>query len=260
MKGHRTVYGHASLLLTLTFLGCLAVAAGAAHAHTPDDQSISPHIAVYTPPGSEQFEGAQRAVFHAQPYIYGSLNASTAYDSEAADDVPAIYEGETIGSVTLYVAEWMWTEWVPPDGITLNFYLSSCPPSLGPDLVYVFPWDEISSEFVYNGAPGNMFVYAAELVLPSPLTIPEELSIGATVNMDWGTSAPYCGFCFSQPTIFGCGEMYWDDEMDGVPRWTAISGPLGYPVDLAYTLRSPVTGIDDEPQETSWGRVKASYR
>ncbi len=260
MKDHRTASRHTSLLLTFAILTGLALAAGATAVDSDDGPCFSPHIAIYTVPGPDQFSAPPRAAFHTQPYIYGALNASTAYDSEVADDVPGEYEGETIGSVTLYVAEWMGTVWVPPDGITLSFYLSACPPSLGPDLVYFFPWASIPAEFVYNGPPGNMFVYAAELVLPSPLTIPEVLSIGATVNMHWGIAAPFCGFCFSQPTVFGCGEMYWDDELDGVPRWTAVSGPLGSPADLAYILNSPETGIDDEQQQTTWGRMKASYR
>ena len=199
--------------------------------------------------------------FYSQDWVNASLNASTAFDSEAADDVPSTYEGAVLGSVTLYVAEWLGTAWVDPSGVTLNLYFGSCPPPLPPDLTYSYEWEDLDPQFVYSGSPGNMFIYSVELVLPAELEIPSEFSIGATVLMDWGAVPPYCGLAlanYADPA--GCGELYWDNVESGAPRWTTLSSVAGFSADLAYELRAPQTGVPEEPFVSTWSHLKALYR
>ena len=202
-----------------------------------------------------------RDAFYAQAYFNGSINASTGYDSEVADDVPSAFEGEMLGSVTLYVAEWMGTSWVDPGGVVLNLYFSSCPPLLNPDLTYSYDWADLDPQFVYSGVPGNMFIYSVELTLPAQLEIPAALSIGATVLMDWGGSPPYCGFALANyGAPAGCGELYWDNLESGAPRWTGMSEVVGFSADLAYELHAPQTGVQETPLPDTWSSVKALYR
>ena len=109
--------------------------------------------------------------------------ASTGYGSEVADDIPLEYLGTMIHEVSLYVGEF-YGDWIDPDGVVLNFYHSECLPALEPDQNFYFAWADIEKEIVYNG---SWRVYLVTLVLPEPVMVLNEMSLGAYVDNSWGT-------------------------------------------------------------------------
>ena len=201
----------------------------------------------------------KREALYCQPVEFTFLaNASTAFDSEVADDLPGSLDGSAVEHVTLYVAEWMDQTWRDPVGLNINFYGQRCPPSLDPNISYYFDWDDLDVVLV-DYEPPTRIVYSAKATLPEPLTIAPGMSLGAQVVIDWSLQ-PYAGLALTaEGDIYGCSELYWDDATHGAPRWTSISTAAGYSSDLAFCLSGYATGMISE-FETTWGVVKHLYR
>jgi hypothetical protein len=184
------------------------------------------------------------------------VNASTAFASEIADDLPESLAGWTIGEVTLYITEWGSDEWVEPAGVVIRFYDGRCPPQLEPAIVCSFAWSELTTNLECVNPPVRI-VYAATAVLPTPVTIATGMSLGAYVVTDW-PHQPYAGLTLTEPDeLHGCGELYWDNETYGAPRWTPLSTVTEIAADLAYCLSEVGTGLQNE---ISWGRMKSLFR
>lgn len=200
-----------------------------------------------------------RDPLHCQsPALGFSANASTPFDSEIADDLPDSLVGRMFDEVTLYVAEWLHSEWVDPVGLIINFYDGECPPPMVPASACTFLWDELDVQLV-DYSPPTRIVYAAVASLPSPVSITPYMSMGVQVTIDWDFE-PYAGFLLTGPEDNkGCGEAYWDDASHGAPRWTALSASAGFASDLAFCLNESPTGMDKE-REVSWGVMKKLFR
>ncbi|MFH1866328.1 MAG: hypothetical protein ABIK85_10630 [Candidatus Eisenbacteria bacterium] len=226
-------------LLAIAFLLTTAAAPGVAAAH-----GIAP---------------LWRDVIYCQPPSFSlAVNASTAYGSEIADDIPDSLIGRSIGEVTLYVTEWGYAEWVEPLGLVIRFYDGACPPPLEPAVTYNLPWNELMTSLEVM-TPPTRIVYSATAALPYPITVTPGMSLGAYVVTDW-PQQPYAGLTLTEPgEYYGCGESYWDYAAHGAPRWTPLSSATGIEADLAYCLAEAGTGIQVE-EATSWGRVKSLFR
>jgi hypothetical protein len=184
------------------------------------------------------------------------VNASTAFESEVADDLPDSLAGRTVGEVTLYVTEWGSGEWVEPVGVVIRFYDGKCPPPLEPAIVCSFAWSELTTNLECMNPPVRI-VYSATAVLPTPVAITTSMSLGAYVVTDW-SHQPYAGLTLTGPDeVHGCGELYWDNETHGAPRWTPLSTVTEIAADLAYCLGGEGTGLRNE---VSWGRMKSLFR
>jgi hypothetical protein len=102
-------------------------------------------------------------------------------------------------------------------------------------------------------------VYAATVALPVPVTPTPGMSLGAYVVTDW-PGQPYAGLTTTRPAeVNGCGELYWDNESHGAPRWAPLSAATEIPADLAYCLAESGTGVLPE-RATSWSRIKSLFR
>ena len=198
-----------------------------------------------------------RCAFYVQPPSFDyAVNASTAFASEVADDLPDSLTGRTIGEVTLYITEWGSDEWAEPAGVVISFYDGECPPPLEAAVVCSFAWSGLATNLVHMNPPMKI-VYVATAALPDPVTITTGMSLGAYVVTDWPLQ-PYAGLTLTQPDdLHGCGELYWDDTTHGAPRWTALSAVTGIAADLAYCLAEEGTGLQNE---MSWGRMKSLFR
>jgi hypothetical protein len=207
----------------------------------------------------------ERDAFYCQAPYGLSINASTGFASEVADDVPAIHAGIAVTDVTLYVAEWL-APWVDPSGLELNVYSGGCPPAQVPDEHFEFSWDDVDATLYMEYPPTQLTVYEATVHLSHAVILQSETSIGARVAMSWGQDPPFCGFA-STPLdeIHGCGEMYWEAPYNTppAPRWTTVSTVVGYSFDLAYCLGSATTSVAerDSPidHDQTWGRIKRLY-
>ncbi len=198
-----------------------------------------------------------RGAFYCQPPSFDyAVNASTAYESEVADDLPDSLTGRNIGEVTLYVTEWGSDEWTEPAGLVIHFYDGECPPPLEAAVVCSFAWSGLETSLEHMNPPMKI-VYAATAALPTPVTITAGMSLGAYVVADWPLQ-PYAGLTLTQPDdLHGCGELYWDNVTHGAPRWTPLSTVTGIAADLAYCLAEEGTGLQNE---MSWGRMKSLFR
>jgi len=200
-----------------------------------------------------------RGTIYSQPAAIGfSVNASTEFNSEVADDLPDSLVGRSVGEVTLYVAEWAHWEWVEPLGIIISFYDGTCQPDLAPAVTCSVGWSDLVTELL-DESPPTRIVYSATAALPSPVTVTADMSIGAYVVTDWEPQ-PYAGLTMTAPdNIYGCGQAYWDDEEHGAPRWTPLSDATTISADLAFCLAESGTGIDDAAP-VSWSRIKSIYK
>ncbi len=198
-----------------------------------------------------------RGTFYCQPPSCDyAVNASTAFESEVADDLPESLAGRTIDEVTLYITEWGSDEWVEPAGVVIRFYDEKCPPQLEPAIACSFAWSELTTNLECMNPPVRI-VYATTAVLPTPVTITTGMSLGAYVVTDW-QNQPYAGLTLTEPDeLHGCGELYWDNETHGAPRWTPLSAVTEIAADLAYCLGEAGTGLQNE---ISWGRTKSLFR
>jgi hypothetical protein len=185
------------------------------------------------------------------PY-FSVHQASTGYSSEVADDIPAELIGQSISEVSIYVGEFY--GWIDPSGVVLNFYNRECPPNLDPDQTIYFNWDDVEKELVYDS---SWRVYFVTMILPEPVEILEQMSMGAYVDNNWGTDEPYCGVGITNyDIVHGCGESYIDAEDWGYIRWTGSGDIVGTYFDMAYCLSTGPTASKD----SSWGSLKASFR
>lgn len=194
------------------------------------------------------------AFYCQQPHSgWSAMNASSPFNSEMADDIPADLAGNDITQVTFYVAIWG-GNWQDPQSFTVNFYDGACPPAMNPTVSYTVPWNEIDATFVYQG---SWYVKEIVVTLPDAVTITENMSIGGLSNHGWGQNAPYVGLCLTDDYVyFGCGGGYWAGDYWGLPRWSPFSSYWGFQVDMAYCLSGEATATEN----TSWGHVKSLYR
>jgi hypothetical protein len=175
--------------------------------------------------------------FHCQDPELTLYGISSGFDAEFADDIPNEFVGRVIGKVTLWAGEWYsvggpgWTE---PTGVSIAFYNGTCPPDLDSFVSFSIPWQELEKELVLDG---TVTIYKVVATLPEEVTIVEEMSIGATMDISWGTSEPMSGL---SPTpvgsTYGACEAWLDAPNWGYTRWTVISWPSGQLRDLAYCL------------------------
>jgi hypothetical protein len=220
--------------------------------------------AIAADPAGERFDGQlddldvpgfDREIFYVQePHsLFLKTNASTPYDSEAADDIPVDLDGMFFGQIEVYIGEWG-ADWVDPLGVFVNLYNGTCPPDMEPYATMYFDWgdpDQMTYEFVAGGLP-NSHQALVTLFLPEMVEISAPTSIGFVVDNDWGTNPPWCGLvkCDESEGIYGACLGYVDHDYWGVPRWTEDA-------DIAF-------GLDDEfvvsTESSSWARVKALYR
>ncbi len=207
-----------------------------------------------------------RTGFHCQPPTsLAAANASTGYDTELADDIPDEFVGRFIHEITLWIVQWR-ADWQDPQGLILNFYFSQCPPGQESDLQYTFPWLSLSPELYHYVPIGPITFYEVTAVLPEPVEITPQMSIGGIVVHDWGQEYPYVGLGVTIDNyISGCDEAYYDGGDFGYPRWTRISDVTGHHVDMAYCLAGGFSSVpepESEPtsESKSWGRIKELFR
>lgn len=159
-------------------------------------------------------------------------NMSTGFDSEIADDIPSELAGHTAVAVTLWMGEWY--GWQNPDGVTVNFYRLQGPPFVNPMHSFTIPWAAWQKELVHTGLAT---VYRITAMLPMPVEIDADMSIGGYVNISWGTAEPFAGLCATPMyTTYGYDVAYLDGENWGYTRWTPISFYTNIPQDFAYEL------------------------
>ncbi len=220
-----------TLLVLLAILG-LAVCA---HAVEPT-RAVAPE-AVTVP--------LLAAEFYCQPpneYLQ-TINASSAFDAEVADDIPDEFVGVEIDDVVFYVSEWGGS-WIDPAGVEVRFYDAECPPQQVASMSFYFDWAGIEKELIYD-SPGVFTSYRVRVYLPEAVTITADMSIGFVVDCPWGTAAPYAGVVMTEDdVIFGDCGAYWDAEYWGYPRWTRVIDYFGTDWDVAYCLSSEPTGGD----------------
>ncbi len=190
---------------------------------------------------------------------YYTKNASSAFASEMADDIPDEYAGGQwfIDQIVVYVGEWG-ADWVDPLGVNVNFYAGHCPPELAPYMSLFFPWgDPAYMDFIYVNDNPSSYDLEVTLYVDPPIQIVGPMSIGFQVENYWGEDPPYCGIDYTVDyDVYGCGECYLDHEYWGHPRWTEASASHGAPIDVAYCLDGTgTTSIID----TNWGRIKSLY-
>jgi len=203
-------------------------------------------------------QATPRAFYSQPPSFDYVVNASTAFESEVCDDLPDSLVGRSIGEVTLYVTEWGHFEWVEPLGVVVRFYDGSCPPPVDANIEYNISWDGLESGLEYAEPPMRI-VYRVIATLPEPVTVTAGMSLGAFVVTDWQYE-PYAGLALTEADeIYACGELYWDDETHGAPRWTSLSTATEIAADLAFCLADAGTGVQAQ-RATSWGRIKNLYR
>jgi len=164
---------------------------------------------------------------------------SSGFEAEIADDIPTDLATRTIDRVTLWAGEWYsmgGPGWREPLGVEINFYLDSCPPELDPASSFTIAWDDLEKELVVDTS--SKTIYRVTATLPDGgVTITHTMSIGATVNIDWGHDEPFTGL---SPTaiddIHGACEAWLDSPWYGYTRWTTIAWPADLPRDLGYCL------------------------
>jgi hypothetical protein len=205
----------------------LGMAAGA-YAFEATESKLPVEVEVPPPVGYE---------FYCQPpHVYlWTINASTAFASELADDIPDEFYCTNILDIVFYVSEWGGL-WVAPNGVYVRFYGAECPPSQADTLTYYFTWAELETTLVYDD-PGNFTSYRVKGYFPEPVHIEEDMSIGFQVDTYWGQAAPYAGVVATDDfVVFGDCEAYWDGTFWGAPRWTTLTGYFGTAADVAYCL------------------------
>ncbi len=145
--------------------------------------------------------------------------------------------------------------WEVPDGFVIKFYFSQCPPGQVADLTYAFDWNELSPELVYESPWICYYNYHVRAVLPQPVVITAEMSMGFSATTSWpphefrGAGVATTG----DGVYYGCGSQWFDT--DYYERWSQ-SVESYYWTDIAYCLE----GHTVANESLSWGQVRALYR
>ncbi len=226
-------------LTMLTVLLCLS---GTSIANNPESVTSSTALS-YDP-------GPDTVVSQLPSATWMAQSASSGWESEIVDGIPAEFSGMDFVDVTLFCAQWGGSEYVTPDALTITVYDGVCPPEMEADMVFTIPWGELETELVFSE---SMYVYACTATLPAAITITETMSIGGYVSISWGQDSPFNGLV-EAPQVNGCAA-YWDFASFGYPRWSPMQWP-GTGLDLAYILGS--APVANEP--VSWGTIKSLYR
>jgi hypothetical protein len=193
--------------------------------------------------------------FYCQPpSTVGAIGASSAFQSEVADDVPRALAGMPFNQVRVWIAEWILdhpSQWVNPTGVRVQIYNENCPPELSPAVSYTVPWAQITTTLWFVG--NSRVVYEAVVPLPEAVTIGLHTSIGFQVLNSWGQNQPWQGLevCFD---TFGCA--LWVDQPPDYPRWSQIFPQY----DLAYCLGMATTSVPAAVAPATWGSIKAAFR
>lgn len=182
---------------------------------------------------------------------WNAFNASTGFNSEMADDIPASLAGSQVTGVVFWHAQWA-GGYQAPTGLIVNFYNQACPPSQAAASTENIPYGALQTQMVYQG---SWFVNQMTATLTMPFTLGATSSIGGKIDNAWGQNAPYNGLCIVEYPVTGC-EGYWDGAYWGMPRWTPFSAYWGSPLDLAYCILGGATPT----AETTWGQVRSLYR
>ena len=184
---------------------------------------------------------------------WGALNASSGFEAEMADDIPATFAGMEFNEVTFFHAQWGGVDFVAPDALVVTVYDEACPPGMDPSTVFVVPYAELETELLYSD---SWYVYACKAILPAMVTITDAMSIGAYLDNPWGIDPPYNGLCYTDEAMVAGCDAYRDGAYWGWDRWTSMTEYFGYGVDLAYVLGTGT--VANEP--ASWGTIKSLYR
>jgi hypothetical protein len=199
----------------------------------------------------------QELIWSQDPHIYWwTLNASTPFMSELADDIPDAALPASIWGVGCIALEWG-GYWMTPGGVILSLYDGGCPPSLNPFWSMYFDWNGpyMETALVYDD-PGWMTAYVVSMYMPEPVCVSPRTSLGFMLDIPMGP--PYGGFVMTNDyDVYGCGEAYWDGTYWGYPRWGTISGFFGVSADVSYALYGEPGPSATE--QTTWGSVKSLY-
>jgi hypothetical protein len=193
------------------------------------------------------------------PHVYWwTINASSPFGSELADDIPADLGEMALSGVIFYALEWG-GYWSNPAGFTIGIYGEDCPPDLdGTQFYYAWGNPGMSSVIVYDD-PGWMTAYEITQMFDEPLCLAPPVSIGFQLDLTWGPNPPYGGVTMTNDyDVYGCGQAYWDGTYWGYPRWGTVSGFFGTQADVAYGLLGELGPTATE--NTTWGAVKELYR
>jgi hypothetical protein len=190
-----------------------------------------------------------------------TINASTPFGSEAADDIPNDLYCHEVGAVTFIGLEWAaYSGWQDPAGVIVTLYNGQCPPAQTGD-EYYFDWmgPDMDAVLIYEDYGYSMFGYEITCYFCPPFHIDEGMSLGFALDLTWGQNSPYGGTTMTEfDYVYGCGMAYWDGENWGVPRWTRVGDYFGYNADIVYSL---CEGVGPSATESStWGSVKGLYR
>ena len=233
-----------------TFLLILVIMALAGYAYATDPLQMRAEEPHDVPPRTD--------IFYVQPphATWWSINASTGFGSEVADDLPDPLYCYCVGDVDFYVA--VWGGCAEPLGVYVRFYDAECPPPLGaPIAEYYFTWAECMPVVVYDD-PCNMTIYYCIVILEPAIHIEYDMSISFQVHNDWGDAAPYCGITMTNDyDVYGDCEIYGDWAYWGLPRWTSGTAALGIPTDIAFSLSE---GWPSAAEASTWGHIKSLYR
>ena len=197
-----------------------------------------------------------RAIFYSQvatggPYALAAGNASVAYASEIADDIPASLAGQSFNQVGCYGIQWG-AAGVVPNGLYIRIYNGDCPPDQVATTTYYMTWAQMTT---VNQNDPSYWVYYMEAMLPAPVVISGNMSIGFQLDTGTVQAAPYAGI-LNTDIVYGCGEAYRDGAFWGYPRWTPYSQSTGgAQMDVAYSLGLETTAVDN----STWSSVKALY-
>jgi len=241
---------------TMVFVLFVLALAGSAYASDPGVHQASSQYETAGTPSEIPDHG--RDFFYCQlpTASYYTMNASTGFASELADDIPDEFYCRWISAIIIYVGEWG-APWIDPAGIFVNFYSGECPPPLLPAFTRYVTWAEVDKVIVQQGT--NSYDYEVTIWLCPPVHIEVDMSIGFVVDNTWGQNPPYCGVDYTNDyDVHGCGEMYIDHAYWGFPRWSLASASHGTPVDLAYCLGENM-GPSAADQST-WSAIKSLYR
>jgi len=196
--------------------------------------------------------------YQAPHYYLWTINASTPFFSELADDIPTDQYPVKLFGMIYYAAEWG-GYFINPAGVYINFYDGCCPPAQDPYLAFYFAWDNpgMSRTQIYY-SPGWFEAYEVTQMWDEPICLVDCTSIGWQLDLFWGQNPPYGGVCTTNDyDVYGCGQGYWDGSYFGVPRWSTISYYFGTQADIAYGIIC--THEPSAAAPSTWGAVKSLY-